>query len=175
MSRWDPFSSTTWWSGALACAASSYRLLPPSLRSSTATSSTLLAIRLMVDSGRNGRIGVRGIHKGCWWHVCRSWGNISYRGGQDGWPCHWEMGCGCSLTREQCYLLLGGYQCHADGLEVLGHGGHVVIGDLEVGIVGYLDGSKTLSNRADAVVVCCVGCIPPPMIPVGIGGAYSRS
>ena len=58
----------------------------------------------------------------------------------------------------------------------MGHGRyHAVVGGLEVGIVGNLDGAKTLSNQADDVVVSYVGSVGRTVIPVGIGGACSQS
>ena len=48
--------------------------------------------------------------------------------------------------QEEGHLLMNDYQCSPDSMNVLGCGQHVVVGDLEVGIVGHLDGAKTLSN-----------------------------
>ena len=56
-----------------------------------------------------------------------------------------------------------------DSLEVLCHGKHVVVGDMEVGIVVNLDGVETFVNQTDAVVVSCVGSIGRAGISVGIG------
>ena len=55
----------------------------------------------------------------------------------------------------------------------MGHGRYVVVDDLEVGIVGNLDGAEILMNRVDDVVDRCVGRIGCAVIPVGIGGACS--
>ena len=85
------------------------------------------------------------------------------------------MGRGDSLSQEQGYLLLGVYHCILDDLEVLGRDRHVVVGDLEVGIVGNLDGTKSITSQADAVVASCVsGGISCTMVPIGIGGASSQ-
>ena len=83
VSQWGTSFSSNGWSGVDMCHCRGLCAFFLIYSSTTAAATLLLAMGILIDSGRNGRVAGRSV---CW----RWWGSVSYRE-YSCRPCHWEQ------------------------------------------------------------------------------------